>query len=616
MQIAIFRELCPDTLMQLHDLDPDRSMQQPIRVLIVVDDVRTMMRFRDHLDPTTRHFQVSQVSSLEKALPLLGNQEHDVALVDLDLPEGEARELLHRVRVTSELLPVVALFDEAHASLTIDAVRLGVQDCISRYEKDSGLVARVVSYAVERHRMLSALREAREKEHHDATHDSLTALPNRHAFQTALTSAVEAARRHETNLALLFFDLDGFKAVNDSLGHEAGDALLTEVGKRLRRVTRKSDLVARLGGDEFVVALRQVDEPRAVMRAAEQFIEAISAPVTLFNQECKVGVSIGAAFYPNDADSPNALIRAADLAMYNAKQTDGNAVRFYEDEMDREVHERFALVANVRDATRRDELFLEYQPQIDVMAERLVGAEALLRWMHPERGRLAPSEFLGIAEDTGMIEEIGVYVIHEACRTAMNWGDHDDAPYVCVNVSGRQLRGDFVGEVRSALGETRLTPRRLVIEMAERSMIDASGRILAQVEELADTGITLCVDHFGAGAGSLAILQWESIRSLKLDRSLLADIGQGQRANRIVTAILTLARRLGLETLAEGVETIAQLRAMRFLGCARMQGFLLGGPVAGDQLAPQIEEDPKAPWRELLDRPEVKSTLGSLTAED
>jgi EAL domain-containing protein (putative c-di-GMP-specific phosphodiesterase class I) len=199
----------------------------------------------------------------------------------------------------------------------------------------------------------------------------------------------------------------------------------------------------------------------------------------------------------------------------------------------------------------------------------------------------------------------------------MNWGRDDDAPHISVNVSGRQLtKGTFTREVRASLDESGLPPHRLVIEMSERSMIDPSGHLLPTVEQLADLGITLAVDHFGAGAGSLAILQWESIRKLKLDRSLLTDIGHSQRSNRIVTAILTLARRLGLETVVEGVETIAQLRAMRFLGCARMQGFLLGDPVAGDQLARQIEDDPKAPWRELLARPEVKSTLGSLTAED
>ena len=596
-----------------HQSDRERPQRAPIRILIVVHDVRTLMRFRDHLCARRERFQISQVASLEDALVCLQGQEHDVALVDLDLPEAEGRDVLHRIRVASDVLPVVALFDEMYPLLTVDAVRLGAQDCLSRYESDSDLVVRVLEHAVERHRLLRSLRAQRAQEHHEATHDPLTLLPNRQAFLAGLGAAIASAQRRSAGLAMLFFDLDGFKGVNDALGHEAGDALLSEVGTRLRGVTRKSDLVARLGGDEFVVALNDAEEPRAVMRAAELFIEAIAAPIRIFDQEIRVGVSIGAALYPGDADSASALIRAADLAMYNAKQTPGNVVRFYQEEMDREVHERFALVANVRDATRRHELFLEFQPQVDVMTRRMVGAEALLRWLHPERGRLAPAEFLGIAEDSGMMEEIGSFVMREACATAAGWGPGPEAPFAAVNVSARQLSNPgFVAEVQEAIAAAGLPPQRLVIEMSERGMIDASGRLHGSLEELAEFGVTLAIDHFGAGAGSLAILQWESIRMLKLDRSLLAAVGQSSRSNRILTAILTLARRLGLETVAEGIETVPQLRALRFLGCARMQGFLLGEPVSGAQLASQISDDPKAPWRELLERPEVQSTRGSL----
>jgi diguanylate cyclase (GGDEF)-like protein len=596
--------------------DAVRSMAGPLRALLVVHDVRTMMRFRDHLLPGGR-FLISQVSSLEDALITLREREHDVALVDLDLPEAEGRDVLHRIRVASDVLPVIALFDEMRPSLTTDAVRLGVQDCLSRYESDSDLVARVVEHAVERHRLLRSLRDARAREHHEATHDALTRLPNRQAFLAGLGAAISSSQRRSGRVALLFFDLDGFKAVNDSLGHEAGDALLSEIGQRLRTVTRRSDLVARLGGDEFVVALCDTGDPRGVMRAAEQFVEAVCEPMVLFHQECQVGVSIGVALYPDDAETPDALIRAADLAMYNAKQTRGNMVRFYEEEMDREVHERFALVAHVRDAAREGEFFLEFQPQIDVMRERVVGAEALLRWQHPERGRLAPADFLGIAEDTGLMQEIGDFALGEACRAAAAWGAGPDAPSVAVNISGHQLaNGDLRASVRTALAESGLPASRLVLELSERAMFDPRGHLHGSLQDIAHEGITLAVDHFGAGAGSLAILQEDAIRMLKLDRSLLADVGRRQRANRILTAILTLSRRLGLETVAEGVESIPHLRALRFLGCARMQGFLLGEPVSAAQLGRQIADDEKAPWRELLDRPDVQSTLGALGEEE
>jgi len=588
-----------------------RSMARPIRVLLVVHDVRTMIRFRDHLLPSGR-FRIGQVSSLEEALIDLRDEAHDVALIDLDLPEAEGRDVLHRIRIASGVLPVVALFDEMHPQLTTDAVRLGVQDCLSRYESDSELVSRVVGHAVERHRLLKSLRDARAREHHEATHDALTRLPNRQAFLAGIGGALSAAQRGSHRVALLFFDLDGFKAVNDSLGHDAGDALLSEVGRRLREVTRRSDLVARLGGDEFVVALCGSVDSRGVMRAAELFIEAVTAPMVLFHQECRIGVSVGVALYPDDADAPDTLLRAADLAMYNAKQTPGNSVRFYEEEMNREVHERFALVAGVRDAARDGEFFLEYQPQIDVMRECVVGAEALLRWQHPERGRLAPADFLGIAEDTGRMQEIGGFALREACRAAAGWGDGPQAPPVSVNVSAHQLsKNDLVSQVDLALDESGLPAGRLVLELNERAMLGPTGALHASLHEIAERGVTLAVDHFGAGAASLSIVQWDAIRMLKLDRTLFSEVGRRRRANRVLTAILALGRRLGLEIVAEGVETVPHLRALRFLGCARMQGFLLGEPVADAQLRRQLTDE-KAPWRELLERPDVQSTLGSL----
>lgn len=585
---------------------PDAADPRPIRVLLVAQDAHITTRFRDVLLHGDARFAVSCVSSLEQALLALRDPAHDVALVDLDLPEAGGRDVLHRIRVASDVLPIIALVDRADGPLSLEALRLGAQDCLRRLESDTTLVVRLLQHAVERHRLVRALRESRAREHRNATHDALTDLPNRQAFVEGLGKAVASAQRRAGRLALLFCDLDGFKAVNDELGHEAGDALLAEVGRRLRRVTRRSDLVARLGGDEFVVALNDVESPRSVMRAAEQFHEAVCEPVAVLGQDRRVGLSVGVALYPDDARTPDALLRAADLAMYSAKQTPESRVCFYEPRMDREIGERFALVANVREATRRDEFFLEFQPQIDTARERWVGAEALLRWLHPTRGRLAPAAFLSIAEDTGMMREIGGWVLREACAAAAGWGLGANDPFVAVNVSTRQLLdARFADEVAAALDESPLPARRLVIEMTERGMVDAAGRVHAVLRRIAELGVSFAVDHFGAGAESFGVLQWEPVQMLKIDGSLLYRVGASERENRLLPALLAFAQQLGVTPVAEGVETVSQLHALRFLGCDRMQGFLFGAPMSGRELAAQQGDGAKPPWREVFERQEL-----------
>jgi len=585
-----------------------------MRVLIVVRDVRTLMRFRDHLLPFGGDFTLSHVTSLDDALVRLQETAHDVVLVDLDLPEAGGSDVLHRVRVVSEALPIVVLFDEMHRDATLQALRLGAQDCLSRHEPDSALVARLLQHAVERHGVLRSVLAKRAQAHHDATHDSLTQLPNRQPFLDGLERSIASARRRNGNVAVLFCDLDGFKAINDKLGHEVGDDVLAEIGRRLLRKTRRSDPIARLGGDEFALALSDARESRAVMRAAELLIDVIAEPIRVAERDLRVGVSIGVARWPDDADTAEGLVRAADLAMYDAKQRPGSHVCFFEQRMDREVHERFALVDDVREATRRREFFLEYQPQVDLREERVVGAEALVRWRHPERGRLAPGSFLSIAEDTGMMIEIGHWVLHAACEAATTWGDGPDAPRVAVNVSSHEIvQKGYPAVVAAALEASGLPPHRLAIEMTERSMVDGTGRVHRALEEIAGFGVVLAVDHFGAKPETLGILRWDALHSLKLDGSMLQGAGARGRAQRMLPALLAFGQALGLDTVAEGVESVEQLGWLLRFGCVRVQGFLLGEPVSAEELAAQLAGESKAPWREVLEHPELRGWGTDLT---
>lgn len=583
------------------EADP-RLPRGPGSVLMLIDDVRTFMRFRDHILSRIGGFTVQQTSSIEDALVRM-RSSCDVVLVDPDLPEAAGRDVVHRIRMAAESVPIVLLVDGSDASMIDEALSLGFQDCLARDETDEYRVHQSIQNAILRHSKLRELKQARALEHHDATHDPLTLLSNRQAFVSGLAKSIALANRRSNQLAVLFFDLDGFKSVNDVFGHAVGDALLAEVGSRMRQVTRKSDLAARFGGDEFVVALHDVDSPRAVMRAAEQFTEAISAPIAVGDHEHQVGVSIGVALYPEDSMTADGLIRAADLAMYSAKQSADSGVRFYQDEMDQEVHDRFALVADVRTASRREEYFLEYQPQVEVDRGCLVGGEALLRWLHPERGRLAPSEFLSIAEDTGMIVDVGHWALNEACRTAATWGSDAGAPCIAVNVSHYQLlQGRFAADVQEALARSGLPPERLVVEMTESGIAVRGGSVRSELENLARLGVTIAVDRFGVGVGSLALLQLPFVRMLKVDRSLIRTVGTDDRSRQIVDTLISMAERLGLKAIAEGVETSEQVEALHALGCVCMQGFALGGPVSSEDFARYTTGGGERPWRAALEQ--------------
>jgi diguanylate cyclase (GGDEF)-like protein/PAS domain S-box-containing protein len=412
-----------------------------------------------------------------------------------------------------------------------------------------------------------------------ATHDTLTGLPNRALLHERLQGMLEACAQGRS-VAVMFLDLDRFKEVNDSFGHEHGDILLCEVAARLRKVLRPGDAVARLGGDEFVVAAECSGETSATAIAAK-LLEVLTLPVTVGAQDVVVGASIGISMFPRDAGTRELLFQTADTAMYRAKAEGRNRYRFFEPEMTVAARARMALELSLRPALAREEFELHYQPRVDLRSMAVVGMEALLRWRHPQQGMVPPQQFIGIAEETGLINPIGRWVLREACRQTRRLIDEFGRPIrVSVNVSARQLaQQGFVDEVREALAASGLAPIALELELTESALIEDLERTAAMLGELQGLGVKLAVDDFGTGYSGLAYLRRLPIDVLKLDRSFVLQDDGRISAFDFVKAFVDMAHALQMSVVAEGVETAEVLDFLRAASCDEAQGYLLGRPL-------------------------------------
>ena len=435
-------------------------------------------------------------------------------------------------------------------------------------------------------RDLTARRHAEARIQYLAHHDMLTGLPNRAYLTERLTTILALARRHGTLVAIMFIDLDNFKTVNDSLGHHVGDVLLKEVAARIKEVLREADMVSRLGGDEFLVILADFAALEDAAKVAEKLLQVISAPIALEGRQLCANASIGISVFPRDGDNADDLIRRADAAMYSAKDHGRGHSRFYTPGFSDEGAETLARESRLREALRRGEFVLFYQPQLRVDDLRLAGIEALVRWRHPERGLTDPSEFIEFAETHGLIDEIGQYVLREACRQNKAWqaAGHAALP-ISVNVSAAQFRrGDLVAGVKRVLEETGLEGRYLELELTESLLMDREvvGDALAGLRAL---GVKITIDDFGTGYSSLGYLKRYPIDKLKIDRSFIDDLGTDADDRAIAIAIINLAKTLKLTALAEGVERQEQLDFLRAHGCDEFQGYLAGNPVPAEEFA-------------------------------
>ncbi|HEU4854816.1 MAG TPA: EAL domain-containing protein [Nitrosospira sp.] len=430
-------------------------------------------------------------------------------------------------------------------------------------------------------RDITQRKESQERIEYLAHYDSLTGLPNRALLADRMKIAIGNASRYSFRLALLFVDLDRFKLVNDSLGHEIGDKLLKTVAERMQSIVRRTDTVSRVGGDEFIVLLSHIQTAADAARAAEKLIAAVSPPYLIEQHELMLTASIGISIYPDNGKDARSMLRNADASMYSAKEYGRNCYRFYSEDLTSLAADRLSLERDLRGALARGEIFPVYQPQIEFGTGRVTGAEALMRWRHPKRGLILPADFIPIAEDSGLILSLGEYMLRESCRQARQWHDrHGFDAVVAVNVSAVQFRqNDFTDTVSRVLAETGLLPERLELEVTESVVMQGVELAVQKMRVLDDFGIKIAIDDFGTGYSSLSYLRNFAVDRLKIDLSFVRDIPDHTDANAIVGAIVTMGRGLGLRVIAEGVETEAQAKFLQSVQCDEGQGYLYAKPM-------------------------------------
>jgi diguanylate cyclase (GGDEF)-like protein len=444
-----------------------------------------------------------------------------------------------------------------------------------------------VSFAMENFDRADEKNQADERIEYLASHDSLTNLPNRETFNGLLREAIDQAQRHDLRFAVLFIDLDRFKVINDSLGHEAGDLLLLEVANRLRGALRASDVVARLGGDEFVVILDRCGAIDDVQRIATGLLTALAEPMELAGHECHTTASIGIAMYPANGSDAQTLTKNADMAMYLAKEDGKNGYRFFSKEVKTQSIERLSLESALRRALEREQFSLNYQPKVDMETGQITGVEALLRWAHPELGNVSPAQFIPLAEETGLIVPIGRWVVREACAQAMAWQRRGLLPVsMAVNLSPRQFVDEhLLQDVDEALAASGMSPVLLQLEVTESMMMRNVGRALKVLDAIQSRGIRLAIDDFGTGYSSMSLMKHFPIDTIKIDRSFVRDLPQDSEDQAIAQAIISMGKALGMTVVAEGVENVEQETFLRNHGCDEMQGFLISKPLPARQMA-------------------------------
>ncbi|PKO85968.1 MAG: signaling protein [Betaproteobacteria bacterium HGW-Betaproteobacteria-12] len=567
------------------ELDEPPSLPQPTSdaaVVLVVDDdrsTRSALRHALHLSG----FRVEEAGDGTEALSWLEDHSADAILMDALMPVMDGFAACnalkqHPLWKDIPVLMITALEDRQSIERAFES---GASDFIPKPIHLSVVNQRV-------RRVIDATRAERHVQQL-AYNDTLTGLPNRLLFVEQLNRALDRCQTRNGTLALLFLDLDRFKFINDTLGHEAGDQLLATMAQRLKGCVRADDCVARLGGDEFTILLDELPNPGVAASVAQNICRTVSAPLVIAGQEIVITASIGISLYPDDGTDVSSLLRHADTAMYRAKQS-GNDFCYYESTMESALSDRLKLENDLRRALERDEITVFYQPVIDTASGRVAGVEALVRWLHPEQGIISPAEFIPIAEETGLILPLGERVLRSACFQARTWLDNGLADlHVAVNLSARQLEQPDLREIiQRALDDSGLPASALVLEITESVLMAHAAENIDLLRDLRNLGIALSIDDFGTGYSSLSYLKHLPANTLKIDRSFIQDIPGDADAVAIVTGILALAHSLRMNVVAEGVETVAQQEILAKLKCDQLQGYLFSKPLPAEVIETQL----------------------------
>ena len=518
----------------------------------------------------------------------------DVLLLRVDAADFPGLASVTRARSAASGLPLVVLADDADEQIALRALQQGARGFLVLRELCTRSLVTAIASALENRRIRLQLHSASERARHLATHDPLTGLENRAQFHDRLAQAMFLAHRANESLAVLSIDLDGLKTINDTFGSAVGDGLLRSLARRIVACLRKTDAAARLGGDEFAVLLAHLHDEQGAVTAAHKLLAELSEPIHFRSQLAAIRCSIGVAMLGPDTRDPEELLRRADTAVDHAKQSGGDSFAIYQHDMGAAAHKRQELEERLRTALDEGHLLIHYQPIYDLARGRIVGAEALLRWQHPELGLLPPADFLPIAEETGLIVPIGNWILRAACAQCAEWGRAGHRGLrVSVNVAAQQfLDPGFAEHVREALRATALPAASLELEIVEGSLLRDVNATVDTLARLKDLGVRIAVDDFGTGYSALAYLKQLPLDVLKIDQSFVQSVTTDPADATITETIVKLAAGLNLTTIAEGVETFEQLLLLGSYGCKRMQGFLFGRPVPAETFLGWLENPP------------------------
>lgn len=578
-------------------------MSSPPRIIVVDDDALIRLLVVKALQVVG--IQAFEADSGEEGLRLFQQQGGDAVLLDVMMPsgmDGYATCAAFRADPKGQHLPILMMTGLEDLESVNRAYEVGATDFITK-PINVPLLGHRVRYMLRASQTTAKLLESEQRLHRMAYFDALTELPNRYFFREYLQHVIALTQRRRMKLAVLFLDLDGFKRINDTLGHHIGDLVLKTTGERLRNSLRAGDLLAqagqitddkslaRLGGDEFTVLISGIDRSEDAAAVAERIRINIGRPVLFGEHELVTTTSIGIAIYPDDGVDSEELLKNADLAMYYSKRAGGNRYSYFTKRMTETALRRLSLENSLRKAIEKDELDLHYQPQYDVMKGELVGLEALLRWHSREYGLISPNEFIPLAEDTGLIVGIGEWVLHKACSQVQMWRKRGLAiNRIAVNVSAVQFHHiGFPNLVAKILAETGLEPEALELEMTESVLISDEDVVLSVLKSLKQVGVRLAIDDFGTGYSSLSRLKNFPIDRLKIDRTFVCNLEHDQDNGAIAVAVIAMAASMGKKVVAEGVETPEQLDFLKSRQCTEVQGFLFSKPMSSQQIERILE---------------------------
>jgi diguanylate cyclase (GGDEF)-like protein len=595
------------------DTETDAGLSQ-VENLLFGDSVATPVRQATYL----LDFALQGAQGAEYVKRAIADgRRYAMAFVDMRMPPGwDGLETIEHIWAADPDIQIVICSAHSDYEWTDVVERLGqsdkllvlkkpfepieVKQCASamtrKWQQERALRSHVVTLERVVTARTESLEAANRQLRHLATHDALTGLPNRVLLDDRLAQAIVHSDRDGRQFALLMLDLDRFKLINDSLGHRAGDAVLNEVARRLNTVVRNIDTVARVGGDEFVLVISPAPERKDAEEIGGRANEALQMPMRIGGVDLHVSSSIGIAFYPADGATAESLLAHADAAMYSAKQRGRNNLQYFSASMDSVTRERVSLESDLHQALRQQQFELYYQPKADIATSDVHSAEALIRWRHPQRGLILPAEFIPLAEECGLINEVGAWVLREACRQCKAWQLEGLPPLrVAVNVAAPQFRqGNLLEVIRGALEEAQLEPRWLEIELTESAVMTNPEESAEILERLSRMGVLVSVDDFGTGYSSMSYLRRFPIDKLKIDRSFVKDLGTRAEDASIVQAIISLAHSLRLKVVAEGVETSEQLKFLQSLNCDQYQGFHFSPPLPAAEFANLVRSWQKA----------------------